>query len=255
MAPLDQVLDQAHDFGDRLARQGLLIGPSEPEEVGVVLVGRRHLLGQDLAGDAGLAGRHVDLVVDVRDVCHELDVVALVGQKPLEQGEDDERAGVAHVHAAVDRRPAGIDPHSPRGLGDELPDLPGPSVMERHGAQRGRTLAPAGCRRRIRPHENLHARDHPGQSSPLIRWRCPSPQTDPAVWRTSRPRSGPCLSAIWAPIPGSTRPTTSGCCDLGHTWEVRCTAHGARVRKGATRRAPDVTISTDAETWLALRAG
>jgi pimeloyl-ACP methyl ester carboxylesterase len=44
-------------------------------------------------------------------------------------------------------------------------------------------------------------------------------------------------------------------CDLGHTWEVRCTAHGARVRKGATRREPDVTISTDAETWLALRQG
>src|ERR1700727_2378713 len=44
-------------------------------------------------------------------------------------------------------------------------------------------------------------------------------------------------------------------CDLGHTWEVRCTAHGARVRKGASRRAPDVTISTDAETWQALRAG
>jgi pimeloyl-ACP methyl ester carboxylesterase len=44
-------------------------------------------------------------------------------------------------------------------------------------------------------------------------------------------------------------------CDLGHTWEVRCTAHGARVRKGATRREPDVTISTDAETWRALRQG
>jgi pimeloyl-ACP methyl ester carboxylesterase len=44
-------------------------------------------------------------------------------------------------------------------------------------------------------------------------------------------------------------------CDLGHTWEVRCTTHGARVRKGASRRTPDVTISTDAETWQALRAG
>jgi pimeloyl-ACP methyl ester carboxylesterase len=44
-------------------------------------------------------------------------------------------------------------------------------------------------------------------------------------------------------------------CDLGHTWEVRCTAHGARVRKGMTRRRPDVTISTDAATWLALRQG
>ncbi|MGA9860101.1 MAG: alpha/beta fold hydrolase [Solirubrobacteraceae bacterium] len=43
--------------------------------------------------------------------------------------------------------------------------------------------------------------------------------------------------------------------DLGHTWEVRCTTHGARVRKGATRRRPDVTISTDSSTWLALRRG
>jgi pimeloyl-ACP methyl ester carboxylesterase len=43
--------------------------------------------------------------------------------------------------------------------------------------------------------------------------------------------------------------------DLGHTWEVRCTAHAARVRKGATRRVPDVTLSTDAETWVQLREG
>jgi pimeloyl-ACP methyl ester carboxylesterase len=44
-------------------------------------------------------------------------------------------------------------------------------------------------------------------------------------------------------------------CDLGQMWEVRCTSHGARVRKGATRRQPDVTISTDALTWLRLRRG
>jgi pimeloyl-ACP methyl ester carboxylesterase len=43
--------------------------------------------------------------------------------------------------------------------------------------------------------------------------------------------------------------------DLGHTWEVRCTTHGARVRKGVTRRRPDVTISTGSTTWLALRQG
>ena len=30
--------------------------------------------------------------------------------------------------------------------------------------------------------------------------------------------------------------------DLGHSWEVRVTEHGARVRKGLTSRAPDVTI-------------
>jgi pimeloyl-ACP methyl ester carboxylesterase len=43
--------------------------------------------------------------------------------------------------------------------------------------------------------------------------------------------------------------------DLGHIWEVRCTRHGARVRKGATRRKPDVTISTDSDTWMRLREG
>ncbi len=43
--------------------------------------------------------------------------------------------------------------------------------------------------------------------------------------------------------------------DVGHTWELRCTTHGARVRKGATKRRPDVVIGTDSETWLRLRAG
>jgi pimeloyl-ACP methyl ester carboxylesterase/putative sterol carrier protein len=44
-------------------------------------------------------------------------------------------------------------------------------------------------------------------------------------------------------------------CDLGHTWEVRCTSGAARVRKGGSRRTPDVTMSTDADTWLRLRRG
>jgi pimeloyl-ACP methyl ester carboxylesterase len=43
--------------------------------------------------------------------------------------------------------------------------------------------------------------------------------------------------------------------DVGRTWEVRCTTHGARVRRGVTRRPPDVVIGTDAATWLALRDG
>jgi pimeloyl-ACP methyl ester carboxylesterase len=43
--------------------------------------------------------------------------------------------------------------------------------------------------------------------------------------------------------------------DIGRSWEVRCTAHGARVRAGATRREPDVVIGTDARTWLELREG
>lgn len=44
-------------------------------------------------------------------------------------------------------------------------------------------------------------------------------------------------------------------CDLGHTWEVRCTSHAARVRKGGSRRRADVTIATDSATWMRLRRG
>ena len=36
--------------------------------------------------------------------------------------------------------------------------------------------------------------------------------------------------------------------DVGHTWEVRCTTHGARVGSGITGRKPDVVIGTDSET-------
>jgi len=43
--------------------------------------------------------------------------------------------------------------------------------------------------------------------------------------------------------------------DIGHTWELRCTTHGARVRAGVTGRRPDVVIGSDSETWLALRRG
>jgi pimeloyl-ACP methyl ester carboxylesterase len=43
--------------------------------------------------------------------------------------------------------------------------------------------------------------------------------------------------------------------DIGHTFEVRCTEHGARVRKGISARPADVVIGTDAATWLRLRTG
>lgn len=43
--------------------------------------------------------------------------------------------------------------------------------------------------------------------------------------------------------------------DVGHTWEVRATPEAARVRKGMTRHPADVTIHTDAATWLELRDG
>jgi pimeloyl-ACP methyl ester carboxylesterase len=44
-------------------------------------------------------------------------------------------------------------------------------------------------------------------------------------------------------------------CDLGRTWEVRCTPHTATVRCGDTRNAADVVINTDSDTWMRLRTG
>lgn len=43
--------------------------------------------------------------------------------------------------------------------------------------------------------------------------------------------------------------------DIGQSWEVHATQNTARVRKGACVRRPDVTIRTDARTWLRLRHG
>src|SRR3954462_13979853 len=44
-------------------------------------------------------------------------------------------------------------------------------------------------------------------------------------------------------------------CDLGQVWEIRLTEKRATVLRGVTRTRPDVTISTDSETWLSLREG
>ncbi len=43
--------------------------------------------------------------------------------------------------------------------------------------------------------------------------------------------------------------------DLGRMWEVRCTATDIFVRPGAGSRRPTVTLTTDSDTWLALRDG
>jgi pimeloyl-ACP methyl ester carboxylesterase len=43
--------------------------------------------------------------------------------------------------------------------------------------------------------------------------------------------------------------------DIGRTWEVKVTPEAVRVRRDGTQREPDVTIGTDAATWLAVREG
>ena len=55
-------------------------------------------------------------------------------------------------------------------------------------------------------------------------------------WRRCRRRSGRCPSRYLGAEPGFDATYHVRLGDIGHTWEVRCTTHGARVRAGATGR-------------------
>ena len=73
---VDQLADESDYLRDDLGRARLDVWPAEPELVGVVDVPLRRLLGQLGAPHLLPRGRLVDLVIDVRDVLDELDLVA-----------------------------------------------------------------------------------------------------------------------------------------------------------------------------------
>jgi hypothetical protein len=137
VAALDQGLDQQDDLRDGPRGERLRVGPAEAERVGVGDVRGGHLvcvLGRRLPR---LAGGVVDLVVDVGDVDDQLRIEPLVDQEALQQGEDDERPGVADVDAPVDRRAAGVDPHLAGLARLELANLAAERVVDanRHHAR------------------------------------------------------------------------------------------------------------------------
>src|SRR6185312_12339529 len=146
VAAVDQRSDVLDDRPDRLRGLRLVVGAAEAERAGVRDVRVAHLRRQPLAPDA-LRSRHVvDLVVDVGDVDRQLDPVALVAQEAGEQAEDDERPGVADVDAAVDGRPAGVDPQIGfLGRRREPREAPLGRVVEQDLSHRRATLA-AGYR-------------------------------------------------------------------------------------------------------------
>ena len=73
---------------------------------------RLRVAGRQLAdGDAGGGRVPDDLVVDVRDVHHPRDRVALPGQVATGQVGEQEAPEVAHVGRRVDRRAAGVHAH------------------------------------------------------------------------------------------------------------------------------------------------
>ena len=134
---LDQRADQRDDLLHHLRRLRLVVGPAEPEPVGVVDVRGRHL-GRQLVGRApGGTRRVVDLVVDVGDVRDQRRLVALVRQEAGEQAEDDVRARVADVDARVDGRAARVDPDLEPVARAQLLQLTGLGVVQADRAHRG----------------------------------------------------------------------------------------------------------------------
>ena len=207
-----------------------MVGPPQPQPLGVGDVVGGHLGRELLRRHAGGPRRLVDLVVDVGDVGHQhrLEPLVLRGS----------------ASAARRRRTAAR-------------------------CRRGRASRPSGRRRRCRPARG-HAvavsgpgqiGSHAGKSSA----RCGT------LARKDRPvRVASCAVSALAEVQEAFRTLPERYLgaerdfdatyhirlgDIGHTWEVRCTTHGARVRAGVTGRDADVVIGTDAETWLRLRRG
>ncbi len=88
--------------------------------------------------DAALVGLLDQLVVDVGDVDDPVDLVAAVGEVPLDAVEDHRPDHVADVSLVVNRRPAEIDADLARPHGDELLLLPRERVVD---AERGMGVA------------------------------------------------------------------------------------------------------------------
>ena len=148
--------------------------------------------------------------------------------------------------AAVDRRAAGIDADPPR-LARRQRAAPRRCACRagRSGAssrdcsrspQLGRARAPATSRR------------GGDVGCPADASGAPQPSGSTRV----DGRSGRSPDRYLGADPGFDATYHIKLCDLGHTWEVRCTQRtppaSARARLGAR---PDVTISTDADTWTA----
>ena len=215
---------------DRLAGQRLVVGPAEPQRVGVGDVGGGHLRAPARRWPTRRARRGVDLVVDVGDVVTSVDAVALVLEEPLEQREDDERPRVADVDPAVDGRPAGVDAHAAAGRGSSGRSWPVRVSCRRIVAQSVRQPTRRQC-----------------DSDPAVRVRLRPPCRRERLVRTQRleavdeafriapralPRRRPGLRRH---LPRHASATS------GTPGRSAARAHAARVRKGGTtRRAPDV---------------
>ena len=181
----DQRLDVLDYRGNRLGRERLVVGATESQGVSVRAVERGHL-GRQLGARSSQGARGVvDLVVDVGDVHHEIHFVALVLEEPLQQAEDHERPRVADVDAAVDGRPARVDPHSTGIAWVQWAQLAAERVVQNDLAHRRATLAiSAGGPQTPSPALSDRARPDPPRSQLTRRQRA---ARRPRARRNDRP--------------------------------------------------------------------
>jgi len=129
-AALVELRDEADDLRNRLGRPRQVVGPAEPERVGVLEVPLRRA-----RGELGTRTRRgpVDLVVDVGDVVDERDVVAAPAEPAPEPHPEHERAGVPDVRTRIDGGAADVHPDRP-GRRRQLLEPSRERVVQTHGA-------------------------------------------------------------------------------------------------------------------------
>ena len=108
VALVDQRLHHRDDLRDELGRARLAIAQPHAERRAVFLVGLDEALGQRLHRLAVLLRALDDLVVDVRDVADERDVVARRLEVTAHDVEHDQHARMAEVAVVVDRDAADV---------------------------------------------------------------------------------------------------------------------------------------------------
>ena len=107
----DQLLDHRDDAGDVLGRLRLEIRPQQTEAVVVLVHVLREAAGELLHALAVLVRAGDDLVVDVRDVAHERDLVATVHEIAAHDVEGRLRARMPDMAVVVDGIAAQIHAH------------------------------------------------------------------------------------------------------------------------------------------------
>ena len=146
---IDELLNEPQDLGDRLGRAGLDVGASKPEGIRVLEEPCRGALRQLPARNALLHGLGIHLVVDVRDVVYERDLVTPAKEPAPKPHPEHERPRVADVDPLVDGGAADVDPDRP-GWRRQLDEPAGLAVVETHRAMVLRPTEP-GSRAR-EPH-------------------------------------------------------------------------------------------------------